>query len=61
MLFSLFSHYLISDVKAIAANPGGVVLSGECRGRIAKVKTGTLELLNIHEPLLKKIERESLK
>ncbi len=58
MLSSLFSHYLISDVKATAVNPGGIVLSDKCRGRIAKIKTGALELLKIYEPLLKKIERE---
>jgi hypothetical protein len=61
LLYSLFSHYLISDVKAIrAANIGGIVLDYEYRERIVKVKTGMLELLRIYEPLLKRIEREPL-
>jgi hypothetical protein len=61
ILSPLFSHYLISDVKATGAvNPGGVVLSDECRGKITKIKTGILELLKISEPLLKRLERELL-
>lgn len=58
ILYPWFSHYLISDVKAVAINPGGVILHGDCYEKITKIKTGILESLKICEPLLKRIEKE---
>jgi hypothetical protein len=56
----LFSFYVISDVKIVGATSDLVVLNAECQERIIRTKSGILESLKISEPLLKRIERESL-
>ncbi len=56
----LFSFYMISDVKIVGATSDLVVLNAECQGRIIRTKSGILESLKISEPLLERIERESL-
>jgi hypothetical protein len=56
----LFSFYMISDVKIVGATSDLVVLNAECQERIIRTKSGILESLKIFEPLLERIERESL-